>query len=727
MNVVPNAGATLADRPGSAAELVVQNGRMKGARRTLSGPLTLIGQGHGCEVRLNVDGVQPLHCIIVSSLDGYVIRDLAGDGTTLVNGQRLLGAQPLKDGDLISIGPFQFLIEVPLHSQPEQVKQLANTLKSERDALRIQAAAVAAQQAGLTEEEIRLEQRRVALHKQEEQLTGRLEDRQRELRELEAKLREEQATFDSRHQAEKQRLAQAREELERGRAEQEELRRKLVDEQQRLGHLRQRFKQRCQQHWNSRKADLQRRESALAASQSQLQKETEKLEQERIRITEVQLRHNSEMELGRRQLQEEWQKLAEAQRQWDATATRNHEDQARRQQAIEERETALVQAEQELQQQQSWERHRAVLARQIEERENRGSMALSLRGERDGVGTRALQGAVSEELKRIAGLVADQRWHLLEQWQRLLEVQCLWEREHLLALTELESASQHLRQREQLVEERCGLMQVQEAILETRLAQLEQRQESLSQVRCSLEGWQARLQLQVTAWSVQREEAQNRVRLREEATAATLVRVEDVYRERLNRLKQSAGELRKARLRCDQMRKQYVTLWKDCRKQHQTLLTEQHNLTRQTLALERFRMETLSQCSDPAAAEKRLERLQRNSSTHGAEALRQIEREREELTAEMKRMDEQAQALAEMEKSLTERTEALARKLAEMETQQINLTEANARREQEAHKAQMQQRLAEQQAKELREEVERLARMLLDEVDANGAVARRAA
>ena len=174
--------------------LVVLNGRLKGARRPLTGPMTLIGQAQGCEVRLNVQGVKPYHCAIIQSVEGYLLRDLAGEETTFLNGKAVL-QQVLRSGDRIEVGPFQFQIDCPDSLQAENVRKVSQALRAERDALRIQAAAMAAQYAGLTEEEIRLEQRRLALQRQEEQLAGRLEERHRELREQEENLRREQDAF----------------------------------------------------------------------------------------------------------------------------------------------------------------------------------------------------------------------------------------------------------------------------------------------------------------------------------------------------------------------------------------------------------------------------------------------------------------------------------------------------------------------------------------------------
>jgi peptidoglycan hydrolase CwlO-like protein len=427
-----------------------------------------------------------------------------------------------------------------------------------------------------------------------------------------------------------------------------------------------------------------------------------------------------------------------------------------RHKALEERERVLVQVAQELQQNQSfWEHHFAVLEMEVDGLENR------IRNQREklqqrnrelaavGPGSEALaspvssalvpaasaavvivptphagpmDGVISEGLRRVAGLVADQRWHLMEQWERLLAVQSAWEQDRETVLNEVETCTKQLLQREQRVEERAEHLHLQEQILEARLKQLQQRQESLSQLRCSLEAWQARLKLQAAAWHSERDQVLGGVRVREQALAAQLVRAEQLYRKRSERLKEFAGQMRKARLRCDLVRKQYVKLWKVCQQQQQALLVEQQNVSRQTLALERFRQECVTQSSNPAAAEKRMDRLQRNCNTLNAEAMRQVERERESLAAEITRLDERSRQMAEMEANLIRRTDELAAQLGDLENQQIALKEADARREMESQQAQSAQRLAEQQAQELREEVERLARMLLDEADASGLV-----
>ena len=122
--------------PDSAGELIVHNGRLIGTRKALGPALTLLGRAEGCDVRLNVEGVHPVHCAIVRGPDGILLRTLHG-AITHRNGEPI-GEVALHDGDLIAVGPFQFRVALGPLSEP---------LQREKDALRIQAAAVAAQQA----------------------------------------------------------------------------------------------------------------------------------------------------------------------------------------------------------------------------------------------------------------------------------------------------------------------------------------------------------------------------------------------------------------------------------------------------------------------------------------------------------------------------------------------------------------------------------------------------
>ena len=90
------------------AEMIVQNGRQRGARRPLTDAVTIIGSAQGCDVRLNVDTVRPIHCLLAIGPDGPHLRSWGADDT-FVNGEPSSTCL-LCDGDIVQVGPFKFAI-----------------------------------------------------------------------------------------------------------------------------------------------------------------------------------------------------------------------------------------------------------------------------------------------------------------------------------------------------------------------------------------------------------------------------------------------------------------------------------------------------------------------------------------------------------------------------------------------------------------------------------------
>src|SRR5438876_12439921 len=105
--------ADQASAAGTAYEgdLVVQTGRLAGARRPLKLPFTVIGKAPGADIRLNGTGVADYHCVLLAGPHGLVLRDLGSEAGTMLNGDRAVAA-PVADGDLLAIGAFRFRISL---------------------------------------------------------------------------------------------------------------------------------------------------------------------------------------------------------------------------------------------------------------------------------------------------------------------------------------------------------------------------------------------------------------------------------------------------------------------------------------------------------------------------------------------------------------------------------------------------------------------------------------
>ena len=372
--------------PGSVAEalaeLVVQNGRLSGARRPLAAPLTLIGHADGCHIRLSLPGVSAFHCALVAGADGVTLEDLKSQTGTFVNGEPMT-RRVLKTGDLLSIGPCRFRLRlvptVALSASvgtsvaaPADGQADADAIQREKEALRIQAAAVAAQQIALVEQERRLKQSKTALEQQESQLASHLEEKRRRLAEFRDQCQEARAKLKAEQEAQAQRFQQQAREMELVRTEVTDSQVQMNVERRRLLNLRRRLKQRLHRHWLAERASIGQRETELAEERRTLNKRAKLLEQQKQAFATERLRLNGEVELSRRQIQAAQDELRQGQQRWDESRGQQHKHLREQAHAIEERAGALADAEQELADEQSrWNKRRLKLEKEVEGLENR--------------------------------------------------------------------------------------------------------------------------------------------------------------------------------------------------------------------------------------------------------------------------------------------------------------------------------------------------------------------
>jgi hypothetical protein len=605
-------------------------------------------------------------------------------------------------------------------------------LQAERDALRIQAAAVAAQQADLAEQEARLQQHRKALERQKEQLAIHLDERRQQLLQLREQVRQDRAaikaeTEEARRQNEALRTALIKERE----AVQRELQ-QAGQERRRLIELRKRLKKRWRKHWQTHEAVLKRREQELKDQHAHLERESEKLQRERVQLTQAQLRFNGEVELERRRLQDEWQQLGLAQQQWETCLNQEQAAYARRQNELDRRTAEVAAAEQKLaEQRRAAEEFQLRLRKEAEglearicnqrlklleygkqgsvvvntqpaaSRSNNVSDALPLR-------PRHREPDVPRILAHLAGDLADQRRHLLEQWQCLLELHEMWGPERSAIIAQFEAAARELVRAEQRLTQREQELAVGEA-------DLRQRQQALFDIRCSLEAWQAQLTARETFLDNERLMLLADVRAREEMAEAQAQRLEEIRQRRARRRSQEIEELRVARAQHEQMRRDYVLLWQECQERRAVLIREHRELAAKALALEQFRQELLGRTADTPRADKRLERLRRRNLARIQAEERDLQRERAALMGETRRLDLREARLIEQEEKLLAQHEDWMKQVADWEEQQSAAAALEQHRQQELRHWQMLHQRDKRELIELREEVERIARLLLEE------------
>jgi len=256
----------------TTAELIVRNGRQQGVRRPLTLPVTVVGSAKGCDVRLDVDGVRPIHCLIGWGPEGPLVRSWGGD-ETYVNDEQVL-SRVLTDDDILRVGPFEFSIcssaspasttSLPVDLRDEQAEIEADLI-AQRNELAADRLVVESQREEVESESTRLLQlrrrliqrwkkhwktRRLTIERQ----TGELTRERFTLAEERARLEAERRRFEARVAIENRRLEFAwdahriaerklRDDVARERAEMDYYRRFFVESQARLAAEREHIRQ----------------------------------------------------------------------------------------------------------------------------------------------------------------------------------------------------------------------------------------------------------------------------------------------------------------------------------------------------------------------------------------------------------------------------------------------------------------------------------------------------
>jgi chromosome segregation ATPase len=503
-------------------ELVVLNGRQSGARRALAVPVTLVGRATGCDVRLNVEEVEPFHCLIATGADGVTLRDLNSARGTFVNGQRIRAAV-LRDGDLLDIGPFRFRIAQP-PTPPVEEKRSADY-----EALRIQAAAVAAQQAALDEDEARLLQGQRALEEREAKLAEQVETRRRELQETAA-------------------------ELERGQADLRAGRERLAADEATLA---------------ERAATLEKVKARLQARQGELA----------VR----QVHFNTELELDSRLLQDGWDSLHRDRTRWRDRRRREGMAGRARWVRLIEGERKLAQLRAVLQQEKdTWEAQQRILEGELNGLNNRivqqrrkltdQHQELRARAVRPAEPTpeppaEAALAARSAELDRLAGALADQRTELLEHWDRLVRAREAWQAEHDEATAALATVAERLSQREDDLDRR-------EQAIDAAEGPLRQAEGHAEELRLAGAAAHARLEVQRRLWQTEHEQALEEAGRLAEAARRQLDDLGQLRAKWNRKRRQETEALRADRAVIEQLRRDLTAAQLDLGRQAQQLVNE---------------------------------------------------------------------------------------------------------------------------------------------------------
>ena len=735
-------------------ELVLQNGRQTGARRPLCTPTTFIGRTDDCDIRLNVDGVDPMHCLIVLGPDGVRLRDLNSVHGTFVNGVRADNAL-VRHGDLLKIGPFQFRVELNLApSCPAAIDE--NSVEELREAVRIQAAAIAAQQAALEEEEMRLAQRRSDMQQQEEQLAARLAEKQRQVQlwseythaERDA-LRKEKTDQETLRGKLDQELLQGKQELSADRE-------KLAQERQRIKTVYQRLRQRWQRQWSAEKekyrnqalklqADamsLHERQNALLAKEASLQRDERQLQEGRATLTTAQegwRRRRSHEILAlkgiRRQADEALIKLKQARRllveekqAWDKQVDVLQKELYGLNNRIVHQRLRAGQQTEEIARLDALLRSRQLQINQLPTLATEvasGDAPQTLPAWQVVIGPQ--DSAPAEEAARapapatdpqrrfdgmdhMASELADQRAHLLEQYQRLAEIQDVWQRQRDQATAELEALANRLLAQEQSLDQR----EQQTAALE---ATNQQRQQEIDTIRHKIQ--LCRVQWTTRAQIFQKDHQEQMLALRQIETRLQeqLAWLEQIRNRWNQRRQQTIDQLRSKRALLEEQQKETHQMRVALFERSQQIDEEKRILAERALALEQYRQEVFVGTKDPAA-QRRVERLRRRWLTLNSAMIRTAKGEREAARKDLLELYSQRAELLKSLAQLTQDERAAAEKQALLETDEARLKARQLELEEQLGKLESRRQHSQEKSLRLQDEIDALAKAVYEEADA---------
>jgi pSer/pThr/pTyr-binding forkhead associated (FHA) protein len=116
-------------------KLIVVGGARSGDEVYVSVPKFIIGRDRDCHLRCNSDVVSRHHCALIVEENYIAVIDFSSKNGIYVDGVRVLREQELHTGNLLSVGPLQFLVQlsgVPLDGSVRGHTQENSTGKAQR-------------------------------------------------------------------------------------------------------------------------------------------------------------------------------------------------------------------------------------------------------------------------------------------------------------------------------------------------------------------------------------------------------------------------------------------------------------------------------------------------------------------------------------------------------------------------------------------------------------------
>jgi pSer/pThr/pTyr-binding forkhead associated (FHA) protein len=101
--------------------LKILQGSKQGKEVKIPTPKCLIGRGEDCHLRPQSEAISRRHCVILTTENEVVVRDLSSRNGTFVNDEQVKEEAVLLHGDVLRVGPLQF--EIVIEASPAKSKR----------------------------------------------------------------------------------------------------------------------------------------------------------------------------------------------------------------------------------------------------------------------------------------------------------------------------------------------------------------------------------------------------------------------------------------------------------------------------------------------------------------------------------------------------------------------------------------------------------------------------
>ncbi len=324
-------------------------------------------------------------------------------------------------------------------------------------------------------------------------------------------------------------------------------------------------------------------------------------------------------------------------------------------------------------------------------------------------------------IERLAADLADQRRHLLEQWNKLVSVQADWDTERVALLTDLEATAARLDEQERALSRREGDLLAAEM-------SLKRLEETTDNERSILEGQRLRQAAREAEFDSEHATRLAEIQVREESLAREAARLQELRQRWGERRRVELAEVQATRTRCGDAHAAYLALWRESEERRTSLAKEQRELAVKLLACERLRQELLGRAKDAAAAERRLVKLEQRDRSRIEAGYRELLIGQKKLTKELDCLAGERKRLQTEETSLVQRHEALVQLREQWEQSRVQTEADSQSRREELRRLYGRHERDTREVARLREEVELIARHLIgDEADPALSLGRQAA